>query len=180
MIEPIIQFPPQLPTNGQLIDELKILRVDFLQGNHAMTNHSPIAPEILLVSLAMNHEARMRLALIPLLLCHPELAAYVKSAAQQLPALAQLVLKCYYTAAQLLQQKYRERLNVQLGRYTLLPDLFTNELGLPKLDDPQAALQALAQRHRALSGQPINWLGTYEHALERFLLHQERKSRWNI
>ncbi|MCX6048717.1 MAG: hypothetical protein NT075_26745 [Chloroflexi bacterium] len=126
----------------------------------------------------MSHEARLRLALIPLLLQYPAFAVYTRSVAEQLPQPAQLVLKCYYTAAQLLQQKYLIRLEALFGQSTPLPDLFTAELGLPTWQNPEAGLQALAERQRNLSERAINWLGTYEHGAQRLLTHQARRQAW--
>ncbi|MCB0183192.1 MAG: hypothetical protein KDE31_02950 [Caldilineaceae bacterium] len=133
---------------------------------------------MLLRQLALSEEARLRLALIPVLLRHPEFAPIVSQVAVQLPASAQLVLKCYYSAAQLLQQKYRQRLHALFGDSPTLPDLFAAELGLPEFTDPDHGLQRLAERHRQLSGRMINWLGTYEHGAQRLLIHCERKALW--
>jgi hypothetical protein len=45
-----------------------------------------------------------------------------------------------------------------------LPDVFSKELNLTPIDDPEENLRALAERHKELSGSYVNWLATYQHA----------------
>lgn len=137
-----------------------------------------MTPAHLIIQLATSQEARLRLALIPLLLRHPLLAEDVGRLVAQLSLSAQVVLKCYYTAAHLLQQKYCVRLQSLFGDLRLLPDLFTGDLELPTFTHPEQGLQLLAERHRQLSGRAINWLGTYEHGAQRLLTHYERRQSW--
>lgn len=162
---------------NQLVNELNRLEVYFLRGETAPQLPSLLPAASLLMQLAISAEARLRLALIPLLLRHPHLADEVGQVVAQLSPSAQVVLKCYYTAGYLLQQKYRERLQSLFGDSRLLPDLFTSELDLPMFTYPDQGLQLLAERHRRLSGRAINWLGTYEHGAQCFLTYAEyRKS----
>ena len=63
----------------------------------------------LIAELAKSNEARLRLALIPLFLKHPEFAAHVRKTATSLNKTARTTLQCYYSAAVCLQQKYRSR-----------------------------------------------------------------------
>lgn len=86
---------------------------------------------MLLALLAASDEARLRLALIPLLLRHPEYAGHATAALRLMPPAAQTYPKCYYSAAVLLQEKHRRRLETVLRWLDLLPDLFSTELGLP-------------------------------------------------
>jgi hypothetical protein len=163
---------------NQLIIELDRLGVNFLQGETTAAITAPLTPANVIIQLVMSAEARLRLALIPLLLRHPEFADDIRWVVTQVPPAAQLVIKCYYTAAHLLQQKYQSRLEALFGDSALLPDLFTIELGLPNFSTPNQGLQVLAERHRSLSGRAINWLGTYEHGAQRLLTHGERKLLW--
>ena len=167
-----------IPTADQLVDELNRLEVHFLQGGTGCPVTEPLEPAILLAMLATSNEARLQLALLPLLLRHPDFAHVVCQVAEQLPPPTQVVLKCYYTAAQLLQQKYCMRIQTLFGYSTVLPNLFMAELGLPTFFNPDHGLQMLAERHRLLSGRAINWLGTYEHGAQRLLTHCERRQLW--
>ncbi|MCE7984248.1 MAG: hypothetical protein DYG89_23990 [Caldilinea sp. CFX5] len=163
---------------SQLVNELNRLGVYFLQGETAPLLPAAMTPASLVMQLATSEEARLRLALIPLLLRHPLLAADVGRLVAQLPLSAQVVLKCYYTAAHLLQQKYCVRLQALFGDMQRLPDLFTGDLELPTFTHPEQGLQWLAERQRTLSGRAINWLGTYEHGAQRLLTHYERRQSW--
>jgi hypothetical protein len=168
-----------LTTNAQLAAELDQLGVYFLRSNHQMIADSRIAPNMLMAMLAASNEARLRLALIPLLLRHPLWATYAEAAQQHLPIASQIVFKCYYTAAWLLQQKYQSKLMSFTDHWVLLPDLYSNDLALCHFADPDQGLHQLAERHRILSGRSINWLGTYEHAAQRWLTHMEWRRLWN-
>ena len=161
---------------SELVAILNDLGVIFLAGGSGTPDL--ILPEILLSALASSPEARLRLALIPLLLAHPEFAEDVDRALQSLSPDAAIVLRCYYTAAYWLQLKYRIRLADIVGVQLRLPDLFGEELGLVKQTVPDNALHALALRQQRLTGRAINWLGTYEHAVQSWLRFMEQEDRW--
>ena len=159
----------------RLVTELNSLDVYFVTGGETGRSVSPLSPVELLVGLVSQPEARLRLAVIPLLLVHPELAPAVPEALSRLTEREQLTLKLFYTAAVLLQQFHAERLQVLLGRYDLLPDLFVKELGLPTSGDYAVRLNQLGKRHQALSGLTLNWSGTYHHAADRLLKQLSRQ-----
>jgi hypothetical protein len=165
-------------TSTQLVTELDALGVHFLQGGNDPGAAGKVDPVTLLAALAASDEARLRLALIPLLLQRPDFAAHASLVVQRLPAPARIVFKCYYTAALLLQKKHMSHLEALLGKRDSLPDLFSAELDVLAPHNPEAGLRALAERQSMLSGKSINWLGTYEHAARRFLIHLERKKSW--
>jgi len=154
-------------TPAQLVAALDNLGVPFLRG--ASSPVVAVEPRVLLAALAASNEARLRLALIPLLLAHPEFSVHAVAALQQLPPSAALMLRCHYTAAYWLQIKYRVRITTSLGATHSLPDLFSAELNLPESTDPDAALHALALRQRELTGLALNWRGAYEHAVQNWL-----------
>lgn len=161
-------------TDDDLVSELWARDVRFLMGRNV--NASPLlSPSSLIASLAQSENARVRLALIPLFLRHPEFFIEVEKAdASLLPQQDKLVLHFYYTAAVLLQRKYQERLIEIFGKQTQLPDLFSSKLGVILDEHPDKSLENLSKRHQILSGQTINWLGTYEHAAERLIKYMEK------
>lgn len=170
---PLAQLSP-----AELAEILNALDVPFVQAGGC-----PFPPEIpepadLLVSLIACDEARLRSALIPLLLRHPEFAQDAASAAGRLSASYRFAFICFYTAAALLQRKHASRLTALGIDFRQLPHLFSVELSLLDGLDQDEALRRLAARHRALSGKAINWLGTYEHAAERWLTHMEHRRVW--
>jgi hypothetical protein len=146
-------------TGDQLTNALHVLHVNFIFGGNSNDASLHEQPVRLIAALAESDEARLRLALIPLFLQHPEFAAYVRDAAlTQLKSPARLTLQCYYTAAVFLAQIYR------LSAH--LPDYFSQDLQLKTTEDPQVNLRMLANQHRELSGESVNWLGTYQHAAQ--------------
>ena len=163
---------------AMLADILNVLDVPFVQSDGNSTSVEAPEPALLLTALASSDEARLRSALIPLLLRHPEHVAHAEDAVRKMAEPAHLIFICYYSAACFLQRKYRSRLATLLHDSSAIPDLFSAELGLPNASDPDVALRKLAERHRILSGKPINWLGTYEHAAQRWMTHMERRQSW--
>lgn len=167
-------------TGAELAQALAVLDVPFIAGGSRQPLAASPQPATLLASLATSDEARLRLALIPLLLRHPNYAHHAVAALRLMPPAAQTCFKCYYTAAVVLQEKYQCRLEAVLGRLDLLPDLFSAELGLSDQRYPDDALYNLAMRQRDLTGRSINWLGTYEHGANCFLHALERRKQWHI
>jgi hypothetical protein len=165
-------------SGAQLANALHALDVDFVLSEKDKTGPLKDEPLHLIVALAESDEARLRLSLVPLFLRHPEYSGYVREAEKIASTDAQLTLKCYYTAAMWLQQKYKERLTALIGEKPFLPDLFSKELMIAVKQDPDKNLQSLANRHRELSKKHLNWLGTYNHGAERFVVHLERQKAW--
>ncbi len=143
----------------QLASALHRLNIRFIMGSQSKDEMLSAQPVRLIAALAQSDEARLRLALIPLFLEHPEFARDVPLAADLLSPDARLTLQCYYTAARFLQQ-----LHFPTG--ASLPDHFSQALNLSLTQDPMENLRLLAKRHRELSGIQVNWLGTYLHAAQ--------------
>lgn len=141
-------------TPAQLVAALDSLGVLFLRGASSLA--VAVEPHVLLTALAASNEARLRLALIPLLLAHPEFSVHAVAALQQSPPDAAITLRCYYAAAYWLQTQYRARITAYLGAIHSLPDLFSAELNLPESTDPDAALHALTLRQRELTDLALN------------------------
>jgi len=141
----------------QLAGALHALGVHFIMGGKGRDESLLTQPECLIAALAQSDEARLRLALIPLFLEHPEYGAHVLKAAQSLDPGTRLTLQCYYTAAVWLAKKYHLS-------GAPLSDHFSKELGLNPVDNPDENLRMLASRHKYLSDSYVNWLATYQHA----------------
>ena len=153
-------------TGEQLVNALRALDVNFITGGNSGKQTLPIKPSQLLAALAESSESRLRLSLIPLFLEHREFAIHAQAVAKALDPTARLVFQCYYTAAVWLQHQYRARLDALIGKKPSLPDYFSRELDLDIGSDPELNLRSLAKRHQDLSGAPLNWLGTYQHAAQ--------------
>ena len=161
-------------TGEQLANALHALGVKFIMGGKSRGETLHQTPVRLITALAESDEARLRLALIPLFLEHPEYSAHVREAAKNLDPSPRVTLQCYYSAAVFLQQIYHVKCNALIGEKQSLPDYFSHELELFCSDDPEKKLSLLAKRHQVLSGAHINWLGTYKHAMQRWLIPLEK------
>ncbi len=169
----------QLSYSGEeLVSALDALDVPFLVGG-APSATRKLSPTDLMVGLAQSPEARVRSALVPLLLRRPELAQEARLAATRLQPSARHTLELFYTAAMLLRRKYSRQLNNLFGAQPILPDLFGQTLGLSLPNDPDESLQLLARRHAQLTGLDLNWIATYEHAVERLIRYAEKRQKWD-
>lgn len=166
------------PTNAILTTTLDWLGVHFIAGKPDTQPEIAESPAALLRGLASSNEARLRLALIPLFLKRPEYALHVEDTLPSLPLTAQHFLSCYYTAAQLLQQKHYQTLIELFGNLAILPSLFEDSLNLDSTASPDMRLQQLAGEQARLIGRPLNWYGIYEHAYNRLVQHSRRRLQW--
>ena len=157
----------------RLVAELERLGLRYLSRGPLPEPNTPLTPEALISGLAASPEARLRAALIPLFLWKTAHAASALAVAVALNGRARITLLCYYSAAVALQRRYAATLSNLGCPDVSLPDLFAVTLDLPPLDDPESRLAAVAERHAQLSGEAINWLGTYEHAAATFLRFAE-------
>jgi hypothetical protein len=129
------------------------------------------------VDLVRQPSARVRAALIAVLLAHPEYARAAPAALERLRPTEQWTLRLFYTAAVLLQQEYAEQLRSFVVDQRL-PDQFAADLNLPPAP-PRERLAALGRRHRQRTQAHVNWVGTYENVVRRLLRSWELETRWN-
>jgi hypothetical protein len=130
-------------------------------------------PRTLLVNLAASPDARLRNALVPLFLLRPDYADAVVTATDDLAGPSRVHLMCAYSAAVALQKVNGPRFTGQFDSARRLPDCFAAELGLPTTQGPDARLVAIGDCHSRLSGEDIDWCGTYQHAVETCLRFAE-------
>lgn len=146
-----------------LVGRLRELGIGFLMPSDAEArelSRLPI-PEVI-ARLAGHSDARLRMTLVPLFILHPEWAADVESAVEQLTEPARTQLQAYYTAAVYLQRLWRTRLGFYLGDFSLLPDMYSTRLGLPPADERfgKTGLHALAAWFASRSPDQYNWLAS--------------------
>lgn len=164
-------------TPDQLVTALNRLDVPFLTGGEPASPLNSLSPFLLLGELIAQQEARLRLAVIPLLLRRPDVAVHVPSVVANIRSNQALQLKLYYTAAMFLQQQYQHRLQILFGQQPSLTDYFSLELKVPTHGSLPQRLQALARQHQCLTDNYFNWYGLYQHAAERLLKHMEWRKR---
>jgi hypothetical protein len=164
----------------RLVAELEILGVRYLSRQTTLTVNSPPSPARFLADLIRQSNSRLRLASIAVILSQPEFATAVPAALRRLQPQEQLLLKIQYTAAKLLQQKYAKQLqSFQASGWSKLPDLFSDELGLETISNPDEGLRMLGIIHRERTESAINWTGTYQNVACQLLRRWELERRWN-
>lgn len=161
-----------------LVGELNALGVHFLSGGDGR-QQIKLPPTTLLAGLATSGDTRVQLALIPLLLVQPTYAQKAHLAAQQLQGYSHILFCCYYTAAVYLQRREKAALQAVQLRTDPLPNLFAATLDLSRQDDYDQALCTLAIRQQQLLQDTTNWLGAYEHALQRLLRRRRLEQQWS-
>jgi hypothetical protein len=162
-----------------LVAELDLLGIRYLsrQSSYRATQARP--PARLLADLVRQRRARVRGAVIALLLCHPEWAEAVPAALRQLGSRDRLTLRSLYTAAVLLQREYVDRLRPLVGPgWRWLPDTLSDELGLPAAGAPRERLMRLDREMRRRTGAMINWIGTYEQVVHKLIRQRELEAQW--
>ena len=161
-----------------LVAELELLGIRYLSRHTSDQAESVRPPDVLLADLVQQPSARVRAAVIAVLLAHPEYAEAVPAAIERLRPAERLTLQTFYTAALLLQQEYAERLRSFVSSRPL-PDRFAADLGLPDIASPRERLATLAERHRQETQTDVNWIGTYESVVRRLLRSWELEVQWN-
>ena len=145
----------------RLVAELELLGIRYLSRHTSDRAERVRPPDVLLADLVRQPSARVRAAVIAVLLAHPEYAKAMPVALEQLRPAERRTLRLFYTAAVLLQQEYAGRLRPFVtGQW--LPDQFAVDLGLPDATSPREQLAALGQQHRQQAQTCVNWVGTYE------------------
>lgn len=156
-------------TDDQLVSELWARDVRFLMGEQ-LTPEPVLDPAHLIAALAQSEDARVRMALIPLFLRHPEFAGDMDGAEKLISSEKDLqYLRFYYTAAVLLQEQYWQRIKRFMPDSSRLTNSFSDKLRVLLHKIPGVALKELAEHHKLASGQKINWLGTYHHGADVWL-----------
>ena len=160
---------PTVPRRETLVALLRERGVGYLAPSDAAATEQIDSDEALLLALLRQPDARLRLALIPLLLRQPGLAAQVATLADQLDLETALDLQTLYMAAVYLQRLWKTRLGFYLD-VSLLPDLFSQQMGLPPADERfgKNGLHDLAERWRARSPYPFNRLASLNNVMDLF------------
>jgi hypothetical protein len=171
---------PVQTDEDHLVAELELLGIAYLSRHRPTPVDSVRAPHELLSDLIRQPSARVRGAIIAVLLLHPELANAIPAAMSRLSQADQLTLRVFYTASVILQAKYAPRLQLNATSTQPLPDLFSLELGLLRSGSPSEQLAALGRIHRRLSGSAVNWVGTYDNVAQHLMNRLERERLWNL
>jgi len=152
-----------------LVAALRARGVDYLLSDGGLGD--PLSDQLLITSLAVHEDARLRSALSALFLLHPELTPWVVNLADTLPPEARSELLARYMAAVYLQRFWRTRLEIYHLTTPDLPDLFSAQLGLPPADEMygKPGLQALAEWHQSQHPVSYNRRVEYELVIEHII-----------
>ena len=162
----------------RLVAELELLGIRYLSRSTETRARRVRPPDALLADLVRQPSARVRNAVIAVLLSQPDYAQAVPAALERLRFDEQQSLRLFYTAAALLQQAHAARLLPFVGDRRL-PDRFAAELDLPPTASTRERLGALGRRHRQETRTTVNWVGTYESVVRCLLRSWELEARWN-
>jgi len=180
--KPIVGHKPAqiLTEEEKLVAELELLGVHYLSRHEPYQARQVRPPAVLLADLVRQPSTRVRVAVIAVLLAHPEYAEAVPAALKRLRSRERLLLRSFYMAAVILQEEHAERLRPLLGtQWRWLPDLFSAELGLPAQGTPRERLTLLGQRLRQWMKATVNWVGTYEQVAHKLIRHWEKGAAWH-
>ena len=160
---------------NQLIADLRLLGISTLIPTEPTEPNPNVEPAHLIRGLAEASETRLRLALIPVFLRHPELASLVQPLLSELSQRGQQTLQFLYTAAMYLQHGWRTRLRTYLGDLPTIPDLFSHHLKLPAPEwhHGELGLRVLAERQRQVERSFGDWRGDYQDAIDAFFKQLE-------
>ena len=176
------QLEPEVAEEEILVAELGLLGIHYLSRNTAFQPDRVRPPETLLADLVRQPSARVRAAVIAVLLSHPAYAEAVPAALERLSSGERLTLQSFYAAAVLLQQEYADRLRPFMARrWQWLPDPSRIAPGwsAPTGGTPREKLTALGLEHRRRAQEVVNWTGTYEQVVHQLLRQWALESRWN-
>jgi hypothetical protein len=164
----------------KLVAELGILGIRYLSRQSSYCAKQVRPPETLVADLIRQPSARVRSAVIAVLLAHPEYAEAVPAALEQLDREGQLTLRSFYTASVLLQREYADRLG-SFREVRWLPELpqATGDLDLLPHGTPRARLAALGKEHQRRANAAVNWAGTYEQVAGQLLRQWETEMPWS-
>ncbi|MFQ5616866.1 MAG: hypothetical protein ACE5GO_10475 [Anaerolineales bacterium] len=154
-----------------LVAALREWGIRYLAPTNAKPGPTPIPPAELIARLADHPHPRLRLALIPLFIRHPNLAESLPS--QTLTPAARETLHKLYMAAVCLQRMWHIRLSFYLENQTPLPNLFSEQLGLPRVtaENSKICLHMLAGR------ETFNQFSAYEGVMDLFFEQLKLEAR---
>lgn len=176
------QLEPKVAEEEVVVAELGLLGIRYLSRNTAFQPDRVRPPEALMADLVRQPSARVRAAVIAVLLSHPAYAEAVPAALERLSSGERLTFQSFYAAAVLLQQEHADRLRPFVARrWRWLPDPGRIAPGWasPTGGTPREKLTALGLEHRRRAREAVNWTGTYEQVVRQLLRQWELERRWN-
>lgn len=162
-----------------LVAELRHFGITYLAPSDAVASEVVPSTDELLLALVGQTDSRLQLALVPLFIRHPHLMESVEQLCDQLDEGLSLDLKTLYMAAVYLQRLWQIRLRIYLIDIKLLPDLFSEQMGLPPAEERfgKPGLYDLAETWKERSKYPFNRLAALNSTFELFMEHLKLEER---
>lgn len=153
-----------------LVAKLREYGIRYLAPSDAVATEAVPSEQILLLALLEQSDPRLQMALVPLFVRNPHLATHVPALVKDLSSASVLNLKTYYMAAVYLQRLWQFRLGLYIDNQTLLPDLYSQEMGLPPAEERfgKPGLYDLVDAWRERSPFPFNWLASLNKTMDLF------------
>ncbi len=153
-----------------LVAELRNRGVTYLAPGDAVAESNFSSDLSFLSALLEQSDSRLRLALIPLFIRHPDLAAVASALVNQSDAALALELQTLYMAAVYLQRRWWTRLSFYLDTREPLPDLYSQTMNLPLAEEQfgKVGLYELADLWQARSRFPFDWLASMNQTMDLF------------
>jgi hypothetical protein len=165
-----------------LVAALRANGIRFLANGGELADESfALEPPALIARLASDPDSRLHLALTALFLLHSDWSAFVPEIVATLDESARIELKARYMAAVYLQRYWQTRLESQLGKFAMLPDLYSCELGLASASERygKTGLLELADWHAHYSSYPFNRLASYHKSADLLFGQWQAEGRQN-
>jgi len=154
-----------------LVAAIREQGITYLAPSDAQPTEAISSEADLILAILEHPDPRLHLALVSLFIRHPDWAGHVPALVKRLSSSHFLNLQTLYMAAVYLQRLWLIHLSLYLDNLSLLPDLYSHQLGLPPADERfgKAGLYALAEAWSARSPYPFNWLASLNKTMELFL-----------
>ena len=168
-------------TRETLVAELRKNGIAYLAPSDAVATEPIYSPAELITAILEQSDARLKLALVPLFIRQPHLSRFVPDLVDQLDPVLALDLQTYYMAAVYLQRHWRTRLSRYLGVTSLLPDLYSQQLGLSSAEEyhGKMGLYELADVWKERSQYPFNRLAALKQTIDLFF-GQLQTEKWSL
>jgi hypothetical protein len=168
--------PAAITEEEILVAELDLLGIGYLSRQSSYQASHVRAPEALLADLVRQPHARVRNAVIAVLLSRPAYAKALPAALRRLSPRERFTLQALYIAAVLLQQAYADDLRPLVGaRWRWLPDTLSQDLGVSSEGAPRERLRMLDRELRRRTRTMVNWMGTYEQVVQKLIRTWEKE-----
>lgn len=167
--KPCIIFPMKYQRET-LIAALRAWGIRYLAPSDAVATEALPSEQALIIALVEQSDLRLQMALVPLFVRNPNLHTVVAELVNRLAPNFAVELQTYYMAAVYLQRLWEIRLGFYLDNCVLLPDLYSQTMGLPPAEERfgKPGLYDLAEAWKERSPYSFNYLASLTKTIDLF------------